>query len=157
MNRLAGRRRPTKDARPGADAAFATAELLLGVVLLLMPVSILVVTFPTWAERRSMAESVAYEAAQTVARSNNWGTGKRRAEALVAEMGRNYGLTRDQITLTWEPDRGEAPVERGERVRASVAVEVPAVAFPWGGGAGEWRIPAEKVVTADLYRSRDAG
>jgi hypothetical protein len=92
-----------------------------------------------------------------VARSNNWATGKRRAEALVTEMARNYGLTRDQVTLSWKPDRGEAPVERGERVRASVAVEVPAVAFPWGGGAGEWRIGSEKVVTADLYRSRDAG
>lgn len=152
MNR---RRHPPVGTLPGADAAFATAELLLGIVLLLVPVSMLVVTFPVWAERHSMAESVAYEAAQTVARSSNWGTGKRRAEALVAEMTANYGLAREQITLTWEPDRGDTPVERGEEVRAAVAVEVPAVAFPWGGEAGEWRTRAEKTATADLYRSRD--
>ncbi|MGH2687276.1 MAG: hypothetical protein ACRDKW_00490 [Actinomycetota bacterium] len=157
MNPRRDRRRLPEDTRPGGDAAFATAELLLGVVLLLIPVSMLVVTFPTWAERRSMAESVAYEAAQTVARSSNWATGKRRAEALVAEMAGNYGLEREQITVEWRPDRGEAPVERGERVRAAVAVEVPAVAFPWGGDAGAWRVTAEKTVTADLYRSRDGG
>lgn len=149
------RRRPPGEPLPGPDAAFATAELLLGIVLLLLPVSMLVVTFPTWAERHSMAESVAYEAAQTVARSGNWATGKRRAEALVAEMAANYGLGRDQITLTWEPDRGDAPVERGEEVRAVVTIEVPAVAFPWGGEAGEWRTRAAKTATADLYRSHD--
>jgi hypothetical protein len=146
-------------ARPaiGDVAAFATAELLLGVVLLLVPVSLLVVTFPTWAERRSMAESVAYEAAQTVARSRNWGTGKARAGALVSAMATNYGLTPDKIHVTWDPDRGEALVERGEQVRVIVTVDVPAVAFPWGGEAGEWKTTAEHTATADLYQSRDAG
>ena len=138
----------------GDDRAYATAELVLGIALLLLPVTLIVLTLPTWAERRSMAHSAAHDAAVALARSTGWPTGRARAEQIVDEIARNYGLRGDDsLRLTWEPDRGTARVDRGEKVTAVVRVPVPGVFVPGVGSIGRWELTVRHTETVDRYRS----
>lgn len=136
------------------EGAYATVELVAGIALLLLPVTLLVVTLPTWAERQSLAASAAHDAALALARSSSWPAGKARAEQIVEEMARNYGLRGNEpVQLTWDPDRGGAPVERGEMVTAVVRVPAPAVLIPGLGYIGRWDLTVRHSEIVDRYRS----
>jgi hypothetical protein len=146
-----GVRRPPQAAD---DRAYATAELVLGIALLLLPVMLIVLTLPTWAERRSMAHSAAHDAALALARSTDWPAGKARADQIVEEMAHNYGLRGDDsMRLTWEPDRGAARVARGETVTAVIRVPTPGVFVPGVGYIGRWELTVRHSETVDRYRS----
>lgn len=148
------RRRLPCPTRAWDDGAYATAELVMGIALLLLPVTLIVLTLPTWAERRSMAHSAAHDAALALARSSDWPAGKARAEAIVEEMARNYGLHEDEsMRLTWEPDRGAARVDRGEKVTAVVEVATPGLFVPGLGFIGRWDLTVRHSETVDRYRS----
>lgn len=136
------------------EKGYATVELVAGIAFLLLPVTLLVLTLPTWAERQSFAASAAHDAALALARSSTWPSGKARAEQIVDEMARNYGLRSDEpVQLTWEPDRQGASVERGERVTAVVSVPTPGVFVPGLGYIGRWDLTARHTEIVDRYRS----
>ena len=136
------------------EGGYATVELVAGIALLLLPVILLVLTLPTWAERKSLAESAAHDAALVLARSSSWPSGKARAEQVVEEMARNYGLRNDEpVEISWEPDREGAPVERGEKVTAVVSVPTPGVFVPGLGYIGRWDLTVRHTEIVDRYRS----
>ena len=56
--------------RRSDDRGFAALELVLGVGLLLFPVTILVVSLPKWSERQTMARTAAMELAEHRIRVN---------------------------------------------------------------------------------------
>jgi hypothetical protein len=125
----------------------------MGIALLLLPVTLVVLTFPTWAERRSMAHSVAYEAARAVARSRDWVAGKARAEQIAGEIAENYEMERWEVELGWQPDRGASQVQRGEKVTAVVTVWAPGLFVPGLGDVGRRKLRATHTETVDRYRS----
>ena len=136
------------------EGAYATVELVAGIALLLLPVTLLVLTLPTWAERQSLAASAAHDAAVALTRSSNWPAGKARAEQVVEGMARNYGLHGNEpVQLTWDPDRGGASVERGETVTAVVSVPAPGVLIPGLGYIGRWDLTVRHSEIVDRYRS----
>jgi cytochrome c-type biogenesis protein CcmH/NrfG len=125
----------------------------MGIAFLLLPVTLIVLTFPTWAERRSMAHSVARESALAVARSPDWVAGKAQAERMTEQIVRNYGLAQEEVRLAWDPDRGATEVQRGERVTAVVTVAMPALFVPAVGDIGSWETTIRHTETVDRYRS----
>jgi hypothetical protein len=154
MARLMARRRPGPGGSgSGREHGYVTSELLLGTALLLLPVAVIVLVLPTWAERRSMAHAIAHEATRAVVRAPDWPTGKRRAELIVQEMAANYKVDPEGVRVQWEPDAGEAPLTRGQQVRAVVTVQVPT--FPIAGLAGvaSWEMTVTHTEVVDRYGS----
>lgn len=148
------RRRSSVPHKLGADAGYSTAELVAGLAVLVLPVALLVLTFPTWAERRALADAAAREASVVVANAKQWTSGKAAAEHVVREMTQNYGLPAGSVRLTWDPDGGTARLRRGEPVRAVVAVPMPLIVVPGMVAIGAWETTAAHTEIVPQYGSR---
>ena len=132
----------------GAERGSAPIELALGVGLLVLPVALAVVTFPTWVERQSMARLAAQEAARTVVLASDGTAGVAAAAALVGQIAVNHGLPASDVALAVD-----GTLTRGGAVTAAVTVAFPAAVFPGFGtvGAVSWTVRHTEQV--DAYRS----
>jgi hypothetical protein len=132
------------------ERGYVAGELALGIGLLVFPVSLLVLTLPTWSERQTTARSVAREVARVVAVAGV--CDRERAFETGRDMARNLGLPPADLDIQLDCAPG-ARLPRGEPVRASVTVAVPAVDFPGIGSVGAWSWTAHHSEPVDQYRS----
>ena len=139
MSRLDGLRR--------AEAGASPIELVLGLALLVLPVTLLVLSIPTWMAAQSGARAAAQEAARVLAVRGDGPAARGAAGALVEEIARNRGLELDGLDLH------RTNVAGREAIAADVTVRLPAVAVPFIGrwAAVDWT--AHHVEPVDLYRS----
>ena len=76
--------------RRGSESGFVATEFAFGVAVLVLPVALLVLTFPRWSERQVTARVIAREVARRAARDGLCDTGA--ARAVGATMARNLGV-----------------------------------------------------------------
>ena len=129
------------------ERGFVVAEWLLALGLLLIPAGVLVLSFPSWLERQSMARVAAQEASRAVAVADNTEAGVERANALVEEIARNHGVDPATVTVSFT---GETT--RGGTVTATITVQMPALTIPGIGpvGSASWSTSHSELV--DQYR-----
>lgn len=111
--------------RGPAEDGSVPIEFALGVGLLLLPVAVLVLTFPTWAERQSLARLAAQEAARTVVLAADPATGHQAGTALAYRIAANHGAADAITAITY----AGAPV-RGGSITATVTVTIPLPGLP---------------------------
>jgi hypothetical protein len=132
------------------ERGYVAGELAIGIGLLVFPVALLVLTLPTWSERLTTARSVAREVARVVAVAGV--CDRERALDTGRVMARNLGLPSADLDIELDCAPG-ARLPRGESVRASVTVAVPAVDLPGIGSVGAWSWTAHHSEPVDQYRS----
>ena len=132
------------------ERGYVAGELAIGIGLLVFPVALLVLTLPTWSERQTTARSVAREVARVVAVAGV--CDRQRAVETGHDMARNLGLPPADLDIQLDC-LANARLPRGERVRASVTVAVPAVDVPGIGSVGAWSWTAHHSEPIDQYRS----
>lgn len=128
---------------------FIAIELVLGIGILLFPVTMLVTSLPRWSERQTMARTAATEAARAWARAGDDRIGQLEGDRQAREVARHYGVAEEAIDIAYE---GSARV-RGGSVRVAVTVEMPVTAIPLMGSVPGWTWTARHTEAVDLYRS----
>ena len=134
-------------ARPGS-AGYAAAEFVLGICLIVVPVTLLVLSLPVWSERQAMAQRAADESARKVVLAPSWDEGVLAGRRVVAEVSRNYGLAPGTLRVEFE-----GALQRGATVTSRVTVTMPVLAIPLVGRAAAWHWTAVHVEHVDSYRS----
>jgi hypothetical protein len=146
-------------------------ELALGVLLILVPVALMVLSFGPWLERRSFVRVAAREVARFYITSDGADSspqllamaGTYRIDTVrlglcgaePAEVHADGGIASDCPPLDQVADLGAA----GGGVSATVEVDVPVFVLPWSDTDGNRRTVGGVVVSAthteyvDLYRS----
>ena len=127
---------------------YVALELALGIGVLVLPLTVMVLTFPTWVERQSLARSASQEAARTVVLADSWDQGVSEATGLVRQMAANDGLPSAEVSVAFS-----GALARGSSVTASVSVTVPGASLPLIGSVGAWSVSASDTEQVDLYRS----
>jgi hypothetical protein len=130
------------------DRGFVATELVGGIAVLLIPVALLVLSLPTWAERQSVARVVAREVGRTVARDGRCTAGE--ARRLTAVIARNHGLAARDVTVTL----GCAPgtlLSGGGSIEVAVTVREPGLRIPGIGRVGQWSFTARHAEPVDRY------
>jgi len=108
----------------------------------------MVLVFPTWTERQSMARLAAQEAARTVVLADDFAAGSAAGTGLAQEIAANHDLAGAIQAVEFS-----GSLERGATVEVTVRVTIPVPAIPFfgSGGAISWSVRhAEQV---DAYRS----
>jgi hypothetical protein len=140
-----------RGARPPAGACgYVAIELALSIGLLVLPLTGLVVTFPTWAERQSVARVVAREVARSVALDGVCDPAG--AVALAATVTDGLGIPAGDVTVSLDCVPGQQ-LARGGAVTASATVVMPALAIPGIGAVDLWRWTAANRQPVDPFRS----
>ncbi|HEU5003222.1 MAG TPA: hypothetical protein VFW71_10655 [Actinomycetota bacterium] len=129
-----------------AEEGFVTLELVLGLVVLILPIMLLVLTLPTWFARQNIARLAAQEAARTAVLDSSLGQGTSAAQ----QIGANYGLASGDMAVSFAPSSGLQP---GDSVTSQVTVRMPAVTIPGLGSVGGFSWTAVFSEQVDLYRS----
>jgi Flp pilus assembly protein TadG len=139
----------------GGERGSVPIEFALGIGVLVLPVAILVLVFPTWIERQSMDRMAAQEAARAVAVAGTVAEGVADGAALAAQIADNHDLADDfgGVAFT-DPDRdGDGAPDRGGAVTATVTVRVPLTTIPLIGHGGGFTLTASHTEYVDAYRS----
>lgn len=134
------------------DAGFAAVEFVAGIALLVLPMVILIVSLPVWAETQSSARVVVREAARILAGADDDATGRAAATAMAGRVADNLGV--ELISgPRFEGSVEGAPGQESE-VAAAVTVRLPLLALPLLADltAVEWTVEHREPV--DAYRSR---
>jgi hypothetical protein len=132
------------------ESGFVATEFAFGVAVLVLPVALLVLTFPRWSERQVTARVIAREVARRTARDGVCDRGA--ALAVGATMARNLGVTPGdvQVDLACAEGAGLVP---GSDIEARVTVAMPAVQLPGVGAVGAWSWTARHREPVDRYVS----
>ncbi len=133
-----------------SEAGFVATELAAGVALLVLPVALLVLTFPRWSERQVTARVIAREVARRSARDGVCDRGA--ARALGATMARNLGVAPGDVDVDLRCPDGAALVP-GSDVEARVGIAMPAVLVPGAGAVGAWSWTVRHREPVDRYAS----
>lgn len=128
------------------ERGYVGLEFALAVGLLIFPVTILVVSLPTWVERQSAARVAAQEAAREVVLADSWSEGTELGSAVAQQTATNHGVGHVDVAFS-------GALERGGEVVARVTVEMPALVVPAVGRVGAWSWTAVHTEQVDLYRS----
>ena len=132
------------------ETGFVATELAFGVAVLVLPVALLVLTFPRWSERQVTARVIAREVARRSARDAVCDRGA--AQVLSATMARNLGVAPGDVMVDLDCDDGTELVP-GSDVEARVTVAMPAVQVPGLGAVGAWSWTARHREPVDRYAS----
>jgi len=134
----------------GTESGFVATEFAFGVAVLVLPVALLVLTFPRWSERQVTARVIAREVARRTARDRVCDRGA--ALEIGASMARNLGVVPGdvQVDLACADGSGLVP---GSDVEARVTVAMPAVQLPGVGAVGAWSWTARHREPVDRYVS----
>lgn len=137
----------------------AAIELVIGTGFLVLPIVLLVLSLPAWAQTQMMARTAAREAARTVVLSADptAAAALESGRVAAATVARNHGraLVADP-RFDWEHEEVAGPegTVSQPRVAVTVTVEMPGLAIPL---IGEWTSFEWTVVhrePLDVYRSR---
>jgi hypothetical protein len=134
----------------GAESGFVVTEFAFGVAVLVLPVALLVLTFPRWSERQVTASVIGREVARRAARDGICDLGA--ARVLGATMARNLGVAPAELTVDLSCTDG-AGLASGGVVEATVTVTMPAVQVPGLGAVGAWSWTARHREPVDRYAS----
>jgi hypothetical protein len=130
------------------EGGFVATELAFGIAVLVLPVALLVLTFPRWSERQMTARVIAREVARRAVRD---GTCDR---AAASELGRtiahNLGVDPDDVHVQLECADGAGLVPGGD-VEAAITVAMPAVQVPGVGEVAAWAWTARHREPVDRY------
>jgi len=118
-------RRFRRGGRGAAEDGSVPIEFALGIGLLLLPVAVGVLTFPTWVERQSLARLAAQEAARTVVLAADPAAGYQAGTALAQRIAANHGAPDAITAVTYDG----APIRRGS-ITATVTVAIPLPGLP---------------------------
>lgn len=134
------------------EGGFAAVEFVAGIALLVLPVAILVVSLPVWAEAQTSARVVAREAARVLAVADDDVTGRTDAAAMVARVADNLGV--DLAAPPVFAGSVEGPAGHEAEVSAVITVRLPLLALPLLAdlAAVDWSVEHREPV--DVYRSR---
>jgi hypothetical protein len=136
--------------RPG-DRGYVAAEFTLGVCVILLPVTMIVLALPVWAERQAMAQRAANESAREMALATSSEGGLAAAERVVTEVAANYDIARADVR---GPDLSAGgDVAAGSTVVSRVTVRMPVMVIPLIGRVGSWSWTAVHAERVDDYRS----
>ena len=131
-----------------AARGFVAVELSASIALLLLPVAMLVVSLPSWSGREHAATVIAREVARLSAQ--RWPVAADgEVDDLVRELATNLGIDADDVVVSVNEQ-----VDRGERMRATVTIRMPAISVPGIGTVGQWHWTTSNAVRIDAYRSR---
>lgn len=133
------------------ERGFVPIELVLGIGLLLFPVTIMVLALPRWSERQTMARTAATEAARAWARSNDDLAGSVEARRMVDEIAANYGVDPALVAVAY----AGSVRHRGGIVTVTITVPMPKVSAPGMGAFGGWHWTTSHSEAVDKYRSYD--
>ena len=132
------------------ESGFVATEFAFGVAVLVLPVALLVLTFPRWSERQVTARVIAREVARRAARDGV--CDRDAARALGAAMARNLGVAPSEVSVDLACPEG-AGLAPGSDVEARVTVAMPAVQVPVLGPVGAWSWTARHREPVDRYAS----
>jgi hypothetical protein len=119
-----------------------------GIACLVLPVALLVLAIPSWAERQSAARVVAREVGRTVARDGTCSATA--AGRLGRTVARNLGLASRDLSVSVDCAPGAA-LPAGGTVTVSVTVREPGLRIPGIGQIGEWSFTARHREPVDRY------
>lgn len=131
---------------------YASTELVAGIGLLLVPVALIVLSLPTWAETQSAARAVAREAARAYVLADDADAGVTAAVATAERTAANRDV-RLVGSVRIGGHRDPRPGVPGE-VEATVVVRLPVLVIPWVGPVGhlDWSVTHTEPI--DVHRSR---
>lgn len=156
--RVAGRAAGLAARVAGGRAAregFIASEFVLGVCVIILPVTLLVLALPTWSERQAMAQRAANESAREVVLADSWSAGVGAARLAVDQVAGNYGVSLDDVRgPDFTAGEGLAP---GQTVVSRVTVRMPMMVIPLVGRVGSWSWTAVHAERVDDYRSFPQG
>ena len=132
----------------GSEHGFVATEFALGIAVLLVPVVCLVLTMPTWSERKTTARAIVREVARVVASTGV--CDQESAKGLTEIMARNLGLPEGDARIELECWTGTV-LAPGSELEAAVTVRMPAVDIPGVGPVGEWSWTARHKQPVDRY------
>lgn len=156
MSRGRRRGRPAQEAfspapRRVAQAGFIASEFVLGVCVIILPVTLLVLALPIWSERQAMAQRAANESAREVVLADSWSAGVSAARAAVDRVAGNYGVPVGDVR---GPDfTTGGGLAGGQTVLSRVTVRMPVMVVPLVGRVGSWSWTAVHAERVDDYRS----
>ena len=130
------------------ESGFVATEFAFGIALLVVPVAMVVLSMPRWAERQATARVIAREVARRAAR-DAW-CDDAAAQDLSETMARNLGVSPDELDVALECVDGTALVAGGD-VEARVTVSMPGVKIHAFGSIGEWSWTARHREPVDVY------
>ena len=130
------------------ERGFVATEFALGIAALLIPVACLVLTMPTWSERKTTARAIVREVARVVASTGVCDQDS--ARGLSEIMARNLGLADGDATIELVCRPG-IPLVPGSELEAAVTVRMPAVDIPGVGPVGEWHWTVRHRQPVDRY------
>jgi hypothetical protein len=138
-----------------AGGGFVASELVLGVCVVILPVTLLVLALPTWSERQAMAQRAANESAREVVLADSWSAGVSAARAAIDQEAGNYGVPLDDVR---GPDfTAGGGLAGGQTVVSRVTVRMPVMVVPLVGRVGSWSWTAVHAERVDDYRSFPQG
>jgi hypothetical protein len=137
--------------RRGSDSGFVASEFVLGVCVIIVPVTLLVLVLPTWFERQAMAQRGANESAREVAIAGSWSDGVAAAKRAVDQVTADYGVPEAEVL---GPDfSAGGGLAGGQTVLSRVTVRMPVLLVPLVGSVGRWSWTAVHAERVDDYRS----
>ena len=141
--------------RRGSDGGFVASEFVLGVCVIVVPVTLLVLVLPTWFERQAMAQRAANESAREVVIAGSWSAGVAAAKRAVDQVAADYGVPAGEVL---GPDFSTGGgLAGGQTVVSRVTVRMPALMVPLVGSVGRWSWTAVHAERVDDYRSFPQG
>ena len=134
--------------REARERGFVVVEFVAGIAFLVLPVALLVLSLPSWAERQSVARVVAREVGRTVARDGRCSAGD--AQQLATVVAVNHGLAARDVSVTLGCVQG-AVLPAGGFVVVAATVSEPGLRVPGIGSIGEWSFTARHAEPVDRY------
>ena len=137
-----------KRRRAADQCGFVAAELVAGLALLVVPVTVIVLAMPQWAERETDARAIAREVGRTLARAGWCDVGE--ASAIVDRMAANVSLPRGDVSVELHCV-AETALIPGTDLTVDVGVRMPPVHLPAIGYVAAWAWTARHREPVDLY------
>lgn len=129
-------------------------EFVAALGLLMVPITIMVVSFAPWVERQSMATLAAREAVRVVVLSESPASPAYSAGTAAAyRIAANHGVPSGDVDVSFCGGESCGPLVRGGVVTATVTVTIPVVSVPGMGSVGGVGWTTSHSEQVDLYRS----
>lgn len=148
---------PRSPGRWRGEGGYAAAEYAAGIGFLILPVTVLVLSFPTWVETQSGARLAAQQAARAVVTAPSYAAGVEDATAVVATVLGNLDI--EQVGRIEVDGALRAGGESGgqELVTVAVTVRMPAISFPLVRDVAAFDHTVSHTQPVDLYRTVTGG
>lgn len=144
---------------PELQRGSAPIEVVLGIGLILIPLTLLSLSFGAYLQRMVFVRIAAVEAGRELVLSDGSEDG---VVALIAEIARNHGVQASEVAVgfcggairpvTDPPGSGCGSPEKGKEFTVTVTVAVPALVTPYGE-VGNLMARASHTEMVGLYRS----